>query len=229
MKFSLFSFGIFLASSALASSALSAEQGIPSLAAVEKAVDEVKLTATESNLAQALGGDDVGTRLKRAIVASNRFDEIRGAYVLGEAYDAEFKKKPSLVLAVIEKALQKLPKTDHLNERAALLLAAARLPGSDEKIQELALEELKIASAGAFPVLVHAVFLGAVAKNARSALEGTAVGIAAQNDPVVRETMASQFRAKFPSMEKDLSKTLASRGIQLKDRGERALASQSEK
>lgn len=193
----------------------------------ERAIDQLRLTPLEAGLSAKLGGNEFEVKVRRSLLAGRHANEIPGAEGLGLYYLNELKTHPEQGMQAIRSGLKALPAAQFAMERGTLLLAAARLPGQESVVQQLAYtemtenrpaarpdvakvrseEELNRAVSGSpeivLPILAHAAYI-ATSPDAATALKGTVAAIQVQRDSGIQKTMGLQFVNRYPAMEGQL-------------------------
>ncbi len=183
----------------------------------EKALDEAPLSSYETKLADALGTDMSGRRLRRFLTADSHTGEIPEAAELARLYIRDLQSDPRAGMAELERGLARIPSFGFGVERATLLLTASLLAHQEHELRELILQELTYAAGNgdfAAPISAHSILLR-IAGSTNEALAGTITGIAAQTSAAVRATLAQQFVNQFSAHRQELWAALDERGIHL--------------
>jgi len=212
--------------------------------AVEHAIDSLKLSGIDKTIADSIGSDEFGVKLRRTLIAGNHQDEVsfEAAHALGERYLKEFQQNPIQGLASISQALSALPASQFPIERGSLLIAASTLPGQERVVNDMARREFlekavpprpnpeaaktpeeqneaaNSSPAMALPIAAHAAFIK-TASDALSAMRGTIDGMLVQKDQGIRTTMFAQFLSRFPEKRAEIKTELARLGITGVDEG----------
>jgi hypothetical protein len=175
---------------------------------IERNLDNVKLTPHEKLLADALGTDDWGRGMRRALIADAHAAEVRWSKDYARDYFLRRLSEPQAGLAEFKKGLAHLSARNFPVERATLIVLIGMLPDQEEEARKIALAEMISPAPApaqptgmetALPAAACGVFLDKTS-DAELALAGTLQGMKAQSDPAVRGIFANQFARKFPKM-----------------------------
>lgn len=187
-------------------------------ASLDQAIAALELGERELRMLNALGQDEAGRRLSRALLSESYPDRFPGGaapmrqFILGVNADPE---EGSRILA---EGLERLRDFD--GERARLLDILARLQGAEQERRRIALQEMENAGgdspARADRALASQYILLTSEGRPDEALQGTVAAITAQHDAGVRRRLARQFLFQFPRREGDLDHALARVGINLR-------------
>ena len=194
----------------------------------ERKLDLLSLSSNEQKLVDALGDSALANQIRRVILAGIHSEQIPGTEELTAHYLNELLQAPGESTAVIQSALQKLPRTDGPDERISLILLAGKL-GDTQTAHVIAMNELTASIvpvvppesengdeatfvSSIVPLTAHAVLLRNTT-DAQGALAVTLDGIVAQPNESVREKLKEQFLQSYPASETELHVGLAARGL----------------